>query len=47
MPADRQATANFTAPYNPSRSVSASAPMPCSAARATMSAGWLAPYRIE
>ena len=47
MPASAHATACFTAPYRPSRSVSASARMPCSAARVTRAAGAATPYRSE
>ncbi len=43
----RHAFANLTAPDTVSRSVSASAPMPRSAARPTRASGWEAPKRTE
>ena len=47
IPADRAARANFTAPYRPSRSVSARVSMPCSTARSTRTCGCEAPWRSE
>ena len=47
IPAARQALANRTDPYMPSRSVSPSRVMPYPAARATRSLGCEAPYCIE